>query len=210
MNMDVCAKGEPPLSLKAECKSFHDRRLAQRAADAERLAVPLILSEFGACYDSENCAMEVGLVADACDKHLVSWGYWQFKNYWDLTTSAGTGSEGFYNQDGSLQTIKIEALARAYLPFTQGVLHSMNWNPSSLLFTATFNLDQSLLKPSVLYVPAVFGDDYTVSLTEVKSGYDCTESFYLVKSGDGHVQINQGDGDYDGLLLELRLSSTLK
>lgn len=66
--------------------------------------------------------MEVGLVADACDDHLVGWAYWQFKNYWDLTTSAGTGSEGFYNTDGSLQQHKVMAISRSYMPYTQGRL----------------------------------------------------------------------------------------
>lgn len=59
MNMDVCAEGEPPLNLKSECQSFHDRRLKQRDEDAKRLGVPLILSEFGACYNTENCAQEI-------------------------------------------------------------------------------------------------------------------------------------------------------
>ena len=76
MNTEVCAKGEPPMALEGECKSFHDRRLSQRSKDAERLNVPLFITEFGACYDSVNCEMEVGLVADACDDNLISWGYW--------------------------------------------------------------------------------------------------------------------------------------
>jgi hypothetical protein len=33
------------------------------------------------------------------------------KNFADLTTSAGTGSEGFYNNDGTLQDGKVKALA---------------------------------------------------------------------------------------------------
>ena len=121
MGAEVCATGEPPLSYKSKCQSFHDRRLTQRKADAERLQVPLFISEFGACFDSENCAMEIGLVADAADKNQAGWAYWQFKNYWDFTTTAGaTTSEGFYNFDGSLQKNKVKAIARTYLPYTQG------------------------------------------------------------------------------------------
>ena len=52
-------------------------------------------------------------MCDVADEHLVGWAYWQFKYYEDLTTSAGTGSEGFYNQDGSLQEWKAKALARS-------------------------------------------------------------------------------------------------
>lgn len=106
------------MSLKEQCGSFHQRKLDQRNKDAQKLNVPLIISEFGACFDSENCAMEVGLVTDACDEQIASWAYWQFKNYWDFTTTAGTGTEGFYNFDVSLQEKKVKALARSYMPFT--------------------------------------------------------------------------------------------
>ena len=54
-------------------------------------------------------------MCDVADEHLVGWAYWQFKYYADLTTSAGTGSEGFYNADGSLQGWKAKALSRSYL-----------------------------------------------------------------------------------------------
>lgn len=53
------------------------------------------------------CIQEIQLVTDAMDKHLTSWAYWEFKNYADLTTSAGTGNEGFYNNDGTLQNAKV-------------------------------------------------------------------------------------------------------
>jgi len=48
------------------------------------------------------CAEEIRLVAETTDKYLAGWAYWEFKPYQDLTTSAGTGSEGFYNKDGTL------------------------------------------------------------------------------------------------------------
>jgi hypothetical protein len=125
MNPDVCAKGEPPVALEKECQSFHNRRVGQRAKDAERLGVPLFLSEFGACYNTPDCAMEIGLVADACDENLIGWGYWQFKTYWDITTSAGTKSEGFYGDDGTLQEYKLNALSRSYISYAQGIITKM-------------------------------------------------------------------------------------
>jgi endoglycosylceramidase len=57
-------------------------------------------------------------VTEVSDAHLAGWAYWEFKNFEDLTTSAGTGSEGFYNNDGSLQAWKVKAMARTYLMFT--------------------------------------------------------------------------------------------
>jgi hypothetical protein len=89
--------------------------LSARSKDAERLGVPLIMSEFGACTDLDACVTEVKQVTDACDKHLASWAYWNFKPMKDITTTAGTSSEGFYNQDGSLQTEKVKMLSRTYI-----------------------------------------------------------------------------------------------
>jgi hypothetical protein len=98
----VCADGEPEVAMADTCKAFHNKRLNQRSKDAKRLGVPLFISEFGACLTEQACTQEITQVADASDAHLVGWAYWEFKTYKDLTTSAGTGAEGFYNKDGSL------------------------------------------------------------------------------------------------------------
>ena len=167
MGPEVCDSGEPHIELKEKCRSFHDRRLKQRGDDARRLETPLIISEFGACFDSESCAMEIGLVADASDKEQAGWAYWQFKNYWDFTTTAGTGSEGFYNFDGTLQHKKVKALARTYLPFTQGLLDSVAFDTTTGNFAGSFTLDASIDAPSVLFFSEEFwytnGYEYTVT-----------------------------------------------
>jgi hypothetical protein len=60
--------------------------------------MPLIISEFGACFDSDVCAREIQQVADECDRVLAAgWTYWEFKIYKDITTTAKLGTEGFYN-----------------------------------------------------------------------------------------------------------------
>jgi len=79
------------------------------------LNIPLIISEFGACLGGPTCAAEVQSVAEVCDEYLASWAYWQFKKFGDLTTTAGTGSEGFYNDDGSMQDDKVKTLTRTYM-----------------------------------------------------------------------------------------------
>ena len=118
----MCAVGgEPPLEKAAACLDWHEKRVGTRSEDAERYGLPLIISEFGACMGSEACVQEIKAVTDTCDKHLVGWAYWEFKNYADLTTSAGTGSEGFYDADGTLQEAKVKIMARTYFPATQGV-----------------------------------------------------------------------------------------
>ena len=101
--------------------------------------------------DTQSCVQESTSVTEVCDEHLTGWAYWQFKNFGDLTTTAGTSSEGFYNKDGSLQQGKVKALSRTYLQITQGDLVSMKFNSTNSNFDAKFTVDTSIQQPSVLY-----------------------------------------------------------
>jgi endoglycosylceramidase len=121
LNPNICTSGEPRADRAQQCYNWHKQRVGKRAADAERYGIPLHLTEFGACLTEGPCTQEIRQVTEIADEYLVGWAYWQFKTYGDLTTSAGTGSEGFYDPDGSLQTWKVKALSRTYLMNTQGV-----------------------------------------------------------------------------------------
>ena len=57
--------------------------------------------------DTEECIREIRQVTDITDEKLLGWAYWQYKTYKDLSTSAGTQSEGFYANDGSIQGKKV-------------------------------------------------------------------------------------------------------
>ena len=138
LSADICATGEPDEAKAADCKAWHEKRLSTRRMDADRYGVPLIISEFGACLNSTACVQEITSVVDVCDETLASWAYWQFKNYADLTTSAGTNSEGFYNNDGTLQEGKVKALTRPYLLATQGFLKRMKFYDLTGDFLAAF------------------------------------------------------------------------
>ena len=58
-----------------------------------------MFTEFGACFDSEECAVEITNSADAFDTALSSWAYWAYKGFGDITTTGGD-LEGMYNADG--------------------------------------------------------------------------------------------------------------
>ena len=98
----MCATGEPDVSKGPECAAWHYKRIATREEDAKQMEVPLLISEFGACLDSDVCAREIQQVVEVCDEFRLGWAYWEFKPFHDLTTSAGDKSEGFYNKDGTL------------------------------------------------------------------------------------------------------------
>ena len=76
MSKDVCDKGNPREDKSFECELWHRKRIMTREKDAERLGLPLMISEFGACHDSDTCAREISQVASICDEVLVGWAYW--------------------------------------------------------------------------------------------------------------------------------------
>ena len=89
LNADVCAaKGEPDAKYTDKCLGWHQKRFSQRTADAKRMGIPLIISEFGSCMDTDSCYTEIKQVADTADEYLTGWAYWQFKTYRDVTSSA--------------------------------------------------------------------------------------------------------------------------
>lgn len=151
------------------CNEYHQVKVGIRANDAKKVNVPLIISEFGACMGGDTCIVEITGLLDASDAHLTSWAYWQYKKLGDLTTTAGTGSEGFYNEDGTLQDAKIASLVRPYLPYSQGTLESVNYDKITKVLKATFALDTTIMAPTVVY----FNQEYTyisgISLSLVSS-----------------------------------------
>lgn len=55
MAQDECLTGEPKIEDADKCLAFHHKRLDTRAKDAERLGVPFIVTEFGACLTEGPC-----------------------------------------------------------------------------------------------------------------------------------------------------------
>lgn len=150
---DVCASGEPNYDKYSKiCRKWHADRVGTADQTAKDFGIPLIVSEFGACFDTENCANEITAVADAVDSVVgVGWAYWQFKIYEDLTTTAGTAAEGFYNLDGSLQHSKVKALARSYVQKAQGTIKSMDFSQNGNL-TAVITVDARIHAPTEIFL----------------------------------------------------------
>ena len=84
-----------------------------------------------------------------------------------MTTSAGTGSEGFWNQDGTLQDFKVKALSRSYMPYTQGTLTSIFFETTSAALHAVFTYSDSINADTVVYLNQEYWYETapTVSLT---------------------------------------------
>lgn len=149
MDPRACHGGEPLPEHADSCLEWHHSKLGERSKDAKRLGIPLFITEFGACFSDGPCQQEIQQLADVADEHLIGWAYWQFKTYADLTTSAGTNSEGVYNVDGSLQEFKIKALARSFMQKTQGTPTKQKFDSTTGNFDFEFEVDTSLTAPSI-------------------------------------------------------------
>ena len=126
---NVCSGPEPDLkSAKTRCPKYHNKKIKKNLEDADELQVPLIISEFGACSDSEACYNEILGVVKAAEPNFVSWAYWMYKPFGDHTTSAIAlvEKEGLFNVNGTIQDIKEKSLSRAYVQYYQG--HPIDFN----------------------------------------------------------------------------------
>merc|ERR1712013_524287 len=147
----MCDSGEPPLSKAKECRKFHFQKVEKREADAKRLGVPLLFSEFGACFDGKECQTEITNSADAFDSQLASWSYWMYKSFGDFTTTGGT-REGMFNSDGTPQDLKLKAIARTYAHAFQGTPSKMSFNTTDGSFSTTFEYDAAITEPTEIYL----------------------------------------------------------
>ena len=151
----VCEEGEPILEhSKTTCLKYHNKKIKKNTKAAEELNVPLFLSEFGACSDSENCYNEIINVVKGCEKNFVSWAYWNYKPYGDHTTSAIkiVDKEGIFNLNGTVQYIKEKSLSRSYIQYYQGYPISFNYfDDSDTDFESEFIYNDNITEGTILY-----------------------------------------------------------
>jgi hypothetical protein len=214
MGLDVCsATGEPASDMKAKCLEWHEKRIGTRSQDAEKLGIPLFISEFGACLDSDACATEVTQVADVCDENLAGWSYWEFKPFHDLTTSAGNRSEGFYNNDGSLQTVKVKALTRPYVKAAQGTINSMKFvseGDHAGSFTADITVEVAIQEPTLIHILTDTKDtgvswypngiEYTVTST------GAVQPNATINQVGNTLEVQVNNQDFDGQVLTITIT----
>ena len=104
MDPSACENGEPRLDKTGSCKNWHERKVGQRYKDAERLDIPLFISEFGTCFTDGPCQQEISQLAEIADDYLIGWSFWKFKTMKEVEAdSFGHINYGIYDLDGTLQ-----------------------------------------------------------------------------------------------------------
>jgi endoglycosylceramidase len=184
---DVCETGEPSLyDAKNICKKYHKSKLGEINKNAENLGVPFIVSEFGACSDSEACYYEMEAFVQAAEEFLISWAYWMYKPYGDHTTSALEHTEGMFFDNGLPQENKIKALTRTYIQAYQGIPLTSNFKLKSATFTSSFIYNSEIDSPTIIYYHReyFYPNGHVILITDengvdVKCNYDYGKENYI-------------------------------
>ena len=194
---DTCAHGEASYdkSIKV-CPTFHQKQFKKEIKTAEKLNVPMFLSEFGACSDSLACYNEIISVMKITEENFISWSYWNYKPYGDHTTSAieMVSYEGIYNDDGTVQNIKEKGLSRGYVMYYQGKPIDFKYQTNSNTnFETSFEYHKNITEPSVLYYNKDFfykkGYNIQVINDDTKEDLIQTEKVNMDYSIDNYINI---------------------
>ena len=194
---DTCAHGEASYdkSIKV-CPTFHQKQFKKEIKTAEKLNVPMFLSEFGACSDSLACYNEIISVMKITEENFISWSYWNYKPYGDHTTSAieMVSYEGIYNDDGTVQNIKEKGLSRGYVMYYQGKPIDFKYQTNSNTnFETSFEYHKNITEPSVLYYNKGFfykkGYNIQVINDDTKEDLIQTEKASIDYSIDNYINI---------------------
>eukprot|EP01017_Pseudomicrothorax_dubius_P025321 TRINITY_DN2721_c0_g1_i3.p1 TRINITY_DN2721_c0_g1~~TRINITY_DN2721_c0_g1_i3.p1 ORF type:complete len:511 (+),score=85.82 TRINITY_DN2721_c0_g1_i3:24-1556(+) len=106
--------GDP--KQRPSCDAFSKTFYTWRKLLRMRLGVAGFVTEFGAVTNSTEAIDNLYDMTDMADADLLSWTYWQYKYYWDITTAAvPREAEALFDKDGNYYPEKVKALARPYI-----------------------------------------------------------------------------------------------
>jgi endoglycosylceramidase len=165
-----------------DCDASLTTQMGLAAQDFAKVGGGRAMTEFGAIGSDSNDADTLVHVLDLADAQGLSWMYWNFKGYDDITT-VNSVSESMFDEAGRPQALKLAALSRSYphlTPATPGTL-AYSFDHVSPLRTLTVSYQVRQADPSLpgggSLVAELFGNadihyngSATVVLTPVSAG----------------------------------------
>ena len=125
-----------PLRAERSCDDLEREAVDRSVAYARSRSAAPLLTEFGATDD----LAVVGRIAALADAKGQSWHYWQYKTYFDPTTSARTSpgasadAESIVDEGGTVKADKLKVLARAYPERLAGSAARWRFDPAAGAF----------------------------------------------------------------------------
>jgi endoglycosylceramidase len=192
-----CAYNDPrgdPKS-RAVCRWMDDEFFKWRDSNVKKIGGGRMLTEFGAVSDAPIAIQELNWVLDQSDKRSLSWMYWQFKYYSDITTASRPGTqESFYDNNGNLQKEKVKALSRTYPQAICGVPTLQYFNTTNSAFKLVYQASDCNNMPTEIYASKDFHyeNGFTVNISPANAAtYKVVDEVFIyvqhsasVKPGD--------------------------
>jgi len=125
-----------PLRSERSCDDLEREAVERSVAYARSRGAAPLLTEFGATDD----LAVVGRIAALADAAGQSWHYWQYKTYFDPTTSARTSpgasadAESIVDEGGTVKADKLRVLARAFPERIAGRNATWSFDPDTGAF----------------------------------------------------------------------------
>lgn len=120
------------------CELMDDGWFEADMGTVKRLGSGGFLTEWGAFNNYTINVQDTDNFLGVADSNLQSWSYWMFKGYGDYTTAAQARYEGFYDENGDLQQLKVKHMSRTYAQAIAGRPTLMNFNTETALFQLTY------------------------------------------------------------------------
>eukprot|EP00766_Chilomastix_caulleryi_P004544 gnl/Chilomastix_caulleri/580.p1 GENE.gnl/Chilomastix_caulleri/580~~gnl/Chilomastix_caulleri/580.p1 ORF type:complete len:154 (+),score=42.11 gnl/Chilomastix_caulleri/580:221-682(+) len=120
--------------------------------------------------EHDAAMLELGKITSLCDTAGVSWIYWQYKPYHDITTQC-EDSEGVFNPDGTEQEKKLAQLSYPYPQKVAGDITGWTYDKDTKKFNMVYRTpsDNSkfLDKRTVIFIgakhQATYGYDLNIT-----------------------------------------------
>jgi endoglycosylceramidase len=161
-----------PLRSETDCDELEKEAVDEAAEQARQTKVFPLLTEFGA---TDDLAI-LGRIASYADEAGHGWQYWQYKTYFDPTTSARTNpgasadGESLVDEAGKVKADKLAVLARAYPERIAGDGATWSFVPAAHLFQMKYRATSR--KATVVRLPlgVHYPKGYRVSVSGARVG----------------------------------------
>eukprot|EP01015_Nassula_variabilis_P007965 TRINITY_DN1620_c0_g1_i4.p1 TRINITY_DN1620_c0_g1~~TRINITY_DN1620_c0_g1_i4.p1 ORF type:complete len:521 (-),score=108.40 TRINITY_DN1620_c0_g1_i4:49-1566(-) len=162
-------KGEPKYEMA--CDFIHSAHYRMKTKAAEKMGTGVFLTEFGSMASTDKGLREIDHVLKKADAAFMSWAYWQFKFFHDVTSTTRPAiNEGFYDSVGHLQSRKVKLLSRPYLPEICGTPVSAEYDSKKAYAKFEYTAGECSDNTTVLYVNEGLFNDGNKNTIQVLEG----------------------------------------
>eukprot|EP00499_Haloplacidia_sp_CaronLabIsolate_P008816 CAMPEP_0196780524 /NCGR_PEP_ID=MMETSP1104-20130614/7941_1 /TAXON_ID=33652 /ORGANISM="Cafeteria sp., Strain Caron Lab Isolate" /LENGTH=527 /DNA_ID=CAMNT_0042150735 /DNA_START=6 /DNA_END=1589 /DNA_ORIENTATION=- len=180
--------------------------------DYRRVGGGAFLTEFGALGPHQSSADLLTFMLDEAERRGQSWTYWTWKDFNDITTQ-NPATETLYNEDGSLQLVKLKALSRPYAPAVAAQPGSVTsaFDTATGVYTLAYTINPAVTAPTDIFLASQFhypnGANITIAPSEMGlASPDPQRASHVLIHHDGRAVEAAREGGSDALKIRITVS----